>query len=547
MYNTYANIPPTRFEPLDHMHFKLTYIDHTNKNTNEWFLKRHFIESYMLIFVASGQGWLRIDGNFVELRSGGLYIGFPGQLVEANVHSLDEHGVYHMSFDVLFTQEQDRLVALERMKQLLRYEVNGELTSLSPVVVGELCQMIYQFILDKDGLQRYYGQIRFQELMYTIFCDGVLAEKNEQALPVEQVKVYLEQNYTRKISIQELAAVARMSSRHFMRIFKKRYGCSVVDYLTTYRIKQAQILMRNDHNYRLKDVASYVGYQDESYFRRKFKQISGIPPAAFIRNSKQKIAAVHPFSIGILLALQIIPCAAPARHPWTNYYRRKYQTDKVTPLEAVEDIWLEQVQSIQPDFIVAVSTDLSESLQSQLQSVAPVCTVPWENNDWKEHLRVVARFLDRSDIAEVWLKRYEERAAQVKEELAVTIREDELLVFKVYGEHLQVLGPASIASVFYEDMEMNAPAGAESLWNKDSVTLQEVSTLHFARLLLIIGEDETSKQTWTCLRASDEWNNISAVRDGKMDVLMSSVLLDYTAFTHELMLHEVLKLWHDRP
>ncbi|WP_338539991.1 helix-turn-helix domain-containing protein [Paenibacillus tundrae] len=547
MHDTYVNIPSARFDPLDHMHFKLTYIDHTNENTSEWFLKKHFIETYMLIFVVSGQGWLRIDGNFVELHSGGLYIGFPGQLVEANVHSLDEYGVYHMSFDVMFTREQDRVVALDRMKQLLRYEVNGELTSLSPVVVGELCQMIYQFILDKDGLQRYYGQIRFQELMYTIFSDGVLAAENEQALPVEQVKVYLEQNYTNKLSIQELAAVARMSSRHFMRVFKKRYGCSAMDYLTSYRIKQAQMLMRNDHNYRLKDVASYVGYQDESYFRRKFKQISGIPPAAFLRNSKQKIAAVHPFSIGILLALQIIPCAAPASHPWTYYYRRKYQTDKVIPLALGENTWVEQLQSLQPDYIVTVSTDLSESLQSQLQSVAPVCTVPWENNDWKEHLRVVARFLDRSDIAEVWLKRYEERAAQVKEELAVTIREDELLVLKVYGEHLQVLSSASIASVFYEDMEMNAPAGAETLWNKDSVTLQEVSTLHFGRLLLIIGEDETSKQTWTCLRASDEWNNIAAVRNGKMDVLMSSVLLDYTAFTHELMLHELLKLWHDRP
>ncbi|WP_128102493.1 helix-turn-helix domain-containing protein [Paenibacillus sp. DCT19] len=547
MHDTYTTIPSARFEPLDHMHFKLTYIDHTNENTSEWFLKKHFIETYLLIFVVSGQGWLRIDGNFVELRSGGLYIGFPGQLVEANVHSLDEYGVYHMSFDVLFTQKQDKLVALDRIKQLIRYELNGELTSLSPVVVGELCQMIYQFIMDKDGLKRYYGQIRFQELMYTIFSDGVLADENEQALPVEQVKIYLEQNYTNKISIPELAAVARMSSRHFMRVFKKRYGCSAMDYLTSYRIKQAQILMRNDHNYRLKDVASYVGYQDESYFRRKFKQISGIPPAAFIRNSKQKIAAVHPFSIGILLALQIIPCAAPARHPWTNYYRRKYQTDKVIPLAEVEDTWLEQLESIQPDYIVAVSTDQSESLQSQLQTIAPVCTIPWENNDWKEHLRVVARFLDRSDIADVWLKRYEEQAAQVKRELAVTIREDELLVLKVYGEHLQVLGPGSIASVFYEDMEMNAPSGTEALWNKDSVTLQEVSMLHFARLLLIIGEDETSKQTWTRLRASDEWNNIDAVRNGKVDILMSSVLLDYTAFTHELMLHELLKLWHDRP
>jgi hypothetical protein len=90
--------------------------------------------------------------------------------------------------------------------------------------------------------------------------------------------------------------------------------------------------MRPHHDYQLKDIANYVGYQDEVYFRRKFKQVTGTPPAAFMRNARQKIVAFHASTIGNLLALNITPYAAPDDHPWVEYYRRKYETNSVLPL-----------------------------------------------------------------------------------------------------------------------------------------------------------------------------------------------------------------------
>lgn len=56
--------------------------------------------------------------------------------------------------------------------------------------------------------------------------------------------------------------------------------------------------------------------------------------------------------------------------------------------------------------------------------------------------------MDRSDIAEVWLQRYEEKVTVIKNQLADSIRKDKLVVLKFCGEELQVLGPRSIASVF---------------------------------------------------------------------------------------------------
>ena len=153
----------------------------------------------------------------------------------------------------------------------------------SPVAMSLLCHEIEQLMHGENRLQHYLGQVRFQELLYRVFNDRVHVQSSQPALPVEQVKHYIEQQYMNKITIQDLAEVARMSSRHLMRLFKRMYGCSAMDYLTIYRIKQAQIMMRNDHHSRLKEVAACVGFQDEMYFRRKFKQITGLPPAALYR------------------------------------------------------------------------------------------------------------------------------------------------------------------------------------------------------------------------------------------------------------------------
>ncbi|MGD0035081.1 AraC family transcriptional regulator [Paenibacillus illinoisensis] len=549
MQEAHSEMQLKRFDKLDHLHFKLIYVDQPGASdyVRNWCLRKHFLDTYMLLFMASGQGWLTVDGNFIELRAGAWYIGQPGQLVEANVHSLDERGVYHMNFEVMHLAEQDDPEVLDIMKQLLGDPCDAEVICASAVAVGELCQMIYQQARSKNGLQRYFGQIRFQELLYTMFNDVVRAEERFSTSPVEHVKDYIEQNYMNKITIEELATIARMSSRHFMRLFKKRHGCSAMDYLTFFRIKQAQILMRNDHNYRLKDVASYVGYQDEMYFRRKFKQISGIPPAAFIQGSKQKIAAVHSLSIGTLLALQIIPCAAKASHPWTEYYRRKYETNKVMPLAEVEAIWLEQLRMVDPDYIITVEGEMSDTLAHQLRSLAPVCITSQDEGDWRDHLKYVARFLDRSDVAEAWLQRYDEKSAMVRTQLADSVREERLLVLRVHGEVLQVLGPRSIASVFYVDLQMNGPEGIEAFWKLGAVKVTELSKLSIDRMLLIVEEDEKSKQTWNALQNSEGWNDTTAVQNGCIDILMPGVLLDYTAFTHELMLDEILKLWQDRP
>ncbi|MBU5352334.1 AraC family transcriptional regulator [Paenibacillus barcinonensis] len=544
--------PHSSFEMLDKLHFSLIEFQAASTSQSEpcWRLGKHFLESYMLIFAANGEGWLTIDGQFIELRSGAFYIGLPGQLVEAAFQGKDKCGLYLMKFNVTFVGELLGTSIQEMMKQIYMQSNASEISCSSPAAVRLLCQDIEELIRCAEGLKRYYGQIRFQELLYVMFSDMLHVGTQETILPVEQVKHYIEQHHMEKITIQDMAEAARMSSRHFMRLFKKRYGCSAVDYLTIYRIKQAQIMMQNDHSLKLKEIATCVGFSDEMYFRRKFKQISGLPPATFIRNSKQRIAAVHPLAIGTLLALQVIPCAAGANHPWTAYYRRKYETDKVTPLVDTEDGALQQLEAIRPDYIVAVREEMSHNMMQHLSSLAPVCVLSQLDGDWRHHLRTAAECLNRSAAAEVWLQRYEQKAAALRSQLSEQILVDTLLVIRIQEACIHIMGPQTIASIFYTDLQLKAPEGIEHIWQKRQLHMSDLSDLaHLSidRALVIVGEDAASRQTWNELSHSGIWQATRAAQQDSISMMHPGVLLEDTAFTHDLMLDEVLNMWHHRP
>ncbi|WP_158560664.1 AraC family transcriptional regulator [Paenibacillus contaminans] len=370
--------------------------------------------------------------------------------------------------------------------------------------------------------------------------------ENDSEEVLGYAKAYIEQHYQEDLTIEQLAKVAGISPRHFMRLFKKRYGYSAIDYLAVYRIERAQQLMRTGGHYRLRDIARHVGYHDDMYFRRKFKQISGIPPAAFIKNSRQKIVAYHSSNIGQLLALQVTPCAAPADHPWTDYYQRKYKTDFVLPLSSDEEIKREELRLAAPDFIIGIDLFVSAEEKESLGKIAPAFFVPWMESDWRKHLSAIARFLGRTAVAEAWLDHYKRKARFVSEQIKYAIKDDSLLILRISEGRINILDSRSIGTVFYDDLQVVPARGVNDMSAEKRISPAQLTEFDADRLLLIVDEDAQSKSSWKSLADSKLWNNLKAVRNGMVAFLPSYPWVDYTAFTNELLLDEALKLWRNR-
>jgi len=102
----------------------------------------------------------------------------------------------------------------------------------------------------------------------------------EDSTGIGKAVKYLKDNYTARISLEEVAKVAGVSRYHFTRLFKKVMGISFTYYLNYLRVKKAEeALSCPDAN--ISEVAFSVGFNSLRQFERAFKGSMGQTAAEY--------------------------------------------------------------------------------------------------------------------------------------------------------------------------------------------------------------------------------------------------------------------------
>ena len=87
-------------------------------------------------------------------------------------------------------------------------------------------------------------------------------------------------SYNRDINIEEYAVSRGMSVSWFIRNFKKFTGITPMQFITSIRITNAQMLLETT-NYAVNEIARIVGYDNPLYFSRLFHKQKGCSPSEY--------------------------------------------------------------------------------------------------------------------------------------------------------------------------------------------------------------------------------------------------------------------------
>lgn len=91
----------------------------------------------------------------------------------------------------------------------------------------------------------------------------------DKAVGMDIVLAHMKNNYNQELKVGQLALMAGLSTNHFIRAFKQLTQKTPMTYLMEERIKRAKQLLFSSE--RVKQIAKEVGYKDEHYFSRVFK------------------------------------------------------------------------------------------------------------------------------------------------------------------------------------------------------------------------------------------------------------------------------------
>ena len=91
---------------------------------------------------------------------------------------------------------------------------------------------------------------------------------------------YIVQNYNRPVSLNDAADYLDLNPSYLCRVFKEEMGMSFVTFLQNYRIDKAVELLTNT-DYKIFEISEMVGYENQQYFNKVFRNVKGVSPSAF--------------------------------------------------------------------------------------------------------------------------------------------------------------------------------------------------------------------------------------------------------------------------
>lgn len=147
-----------------------------------------------------------------------------------------------------------------------------------------ISDIIQQLINTFDSIYKYTTNLndpRFEALLDCLLLqiETQISLQTENPV-VANVKKYVKENYSQKITLADIAAHVYLSPVYCESVFRKETGKSVIDYLIDERIKIAKNMLW-EGGIPLKKIALAVGFTDYNYFCRTFKKRTGYAPLQY--------------------------------------------------------------------------------------------------------------------------------------------------------------------------------------------------------------------------------------------------------------------------
>lgn len=245
----------------------------------------HFHDYYVIGFLESGRRCLRCCDRECMVGAGDIVIFNP-----SDTHTCEQ--VDGKAFDYRCINIEPAVMKkavfeitgeewLPRFTENVRYQ--DDLTQC----LKELHVMIFE---EEPG----FGK----EELFLLLIQQLLGECSDARIELSQGEAspmtknvcdYLEENYARTITLDELSGLCSLSKYHLLRSFTREKGISPYCYLENIRIGKAKKLLED--GVMPAEAAFETGFSDQSHFSNYFKKLIGLTPRQYMKIFSSKVKA----------------------------------------------------------------------------------------------------------------------------------------------------------------------------------------------------------------------------------------------------------------
>lgn len=414
------------------------------------------LEHHILLYIARGKGELNVNGQPLKLERDTLYLYLPETSLHLTASSGEELQLFWIAFDIY------RLLKKDRQHREYQRETGFPLQGYIRIG-GSQFKQLFNLLVAEGQLWREEHPFLSQQYLHDML-DGLLryAEPtpNDTDMRLKLTLDYLLNHYREDIRIDQLAEMAQLHPSYYSQVFKQAMDKSPVAFLTHLRVNRAkEMLLLTDKP--VKEIAAEVGYKDEFYFSRRFKETSGSSPRVFSKKHDKKVISLSAAYTDHLFTLGVKPCAAQLHRHLPLITKNLTLPEHATDPWGIsrEDFLLEQ-----PDLILCKDNVLSKA-REHINDIAPVVAIPWVSQDVYTHLLKIGELVNREEEAARWLESHERKAQNLRKTLRSATGSGTVGVCVCREHELRMYGARNVGHVLYRSLQLTPPERIQEQMN----------------------------------------------------------------------------------
>lgn len=201
----------------------------------------------------------------------------------------DLHEVTAMTDVLLYSVHFDSSILAPELTSLLDYNrFHCHLEDTEKVRILHLISCLQRESLGKQAFYRKLLKQYINEIMVLMLRKANISIDSTIPQPIQQMVSYLNEHFTEKISLTELADQLAMSTNYLGQLFKQQFGCTFHEYLNLQRLKQACRLL-DSTELSVKEIGFMIGYQSTEYFLYVFRNHMQTTPTEYRRRHAEKV------------------------------------------------------------------------------------------------------------------------------------------------------------------------------------------------------------------------------------------------------------------
>lgn len=247
----------------DELLFFPLYISTIDFNSPQEAITRAFgYEMPQIFLVNSGEGVLNIDGKTYILEKDDLFY------IEKNV----PHEYYGTTTSFSTSYISFSGLGFDGIKKYYKLKSYGVYKNKNRGLFEASVRNLFE-VFDTTYELSALCSLCFS-LVVTFFDEACKKEFSH----IELVHKYIEENYSKMITLDDILSVYPFSKAKLCREFKEKYDATIFEELTAIRLRNARYLIKNFPHFSLNKIALSCGFNDVSYFCKMYKRMFKTTP-----------------------------------------------------------------------------------------------------------------------------------------------------------------------------------------------------------------------------------------------------------------------------